>query len=991
MHNTTLHNTRPFFVALVLRARRRLLAGFALTASMACPPTHIEAQAQLAAPAAAHIRFEPHPFVTRAHGTIDAELGTLDVPRRHDQPSGPRQTLRLVRLRARHPVAGAAPVIYLAGGPGGSGIDAARGNRWPVFDSVRQHVDVILLDQRGTGQSAPPAPCPRSSTAPLRNDSLMSQARQIEAVRRETARCVAWWKTQGVDLAAYTTVQSAQDIDVLRQALGVPQVSLWGMSYGTHLALATLRHAPHAVQRIVLMGTEGPDHTFKDPRDADRILQRLATWAAKDSVARTLTPDLTQALRDALRSLQARPLTGVVQGPPGVGGPMVIGPFDLQLAVAGALGRTQTASLVPVMLSMVQQGDASLVAQLVSGIREAVLRPSAMSLAMDLASGATGARRAMVAAGERESVFGGALNFPWTTLDAAAFGVPDLGDAFRAPIRSDVPALFVSGTMDGRTPPMNADEVRRGFSNAHTLLLDGAGHDDDLWTSSPQVAGTLGRLFGGQAIASQTVMTPLLRIPARPSAGPSMPRPPAPPSASPVSRGDRVATALLDRAIARMGGDSLLAAITSMRMDLLTQWQRTTFSEHPYPDQPSFERNSDLRNYALNAWRNARMPLTGGMFLDIVRDTVAARSFNGPGGATTTMPLNIAYITERREQFAFAPERTLRLARHAADLRALRDSTIDGVVHARVAATVDGFPSVWFLRRTDGLPAFVRFMADETNDFGLASWGVMPVEIWFSNWTKVPPGVLLPRQRDVRRVGRPYKRMTALAFTVNASAPADSFAISDSMALRYLATERRPMWQLSFDSVRVNAEHFVSWPQLVGSAGAVKIGGGWVLFETAQSEGSLPAIDAWLTRHTGVGLVAGVAARPGAGNGGARWFARTGRGLHVAPGTQAIVRSILYSDTSARGSKRAPRTSMMVAQTPRWARIGNDSLWLEAIDLPDAPGVLVAYSPTHRWIYSPMLGVPNYAPEYDVLLTRWRARGWVIEWQGSLRALRAPI
>jgi len=183
----------------------------------------------------------------------------------------------------------------------------------------------------------------------------------------------------------------------------------------------------------------------------------------------------------------------------------------------------------------------------------------------------------------------------------------------------------------------------------------------------------------------------------------------------------------------------------------------------------------------------------------------------------------------------------------------------------------------------------------------------------------------------------------------------------------------------------------------VGSAGAVRIGGGWVLFETAQSEGSLPTIDAWLTRATGVGLAAGVVARPGMGNGGARWFARSNRALYVAPGTRAVVQSLLATDpTSIAGSakavgKTAPRTAMVVPTTPRWVRVGNDSLWLEAIDLPDAPGVLTAYSPTHRWVYSPMLGVPNYKPEYDALLARWRARGWIVEWQGSLRGVRAPI
>ena len=194
----------------------------------------------------------------------------------------------------------------------------------------------------------------------------------------------------------------------------------------------------------------------------------------------------------------------------------MIGAFDLQLVVAVARGRTQTASLVPVMRAMVQQGDASLVAQLLGGLREGLLRPAAMSLAMDLASGATPGRRTLVMEGEQQSVLGRALNFPWMALNAAEYDVPDIGDAFRAPIRSDVPTLFVSGTMDGRTPPTNADEVRRGFPHSFTLLLDGAGHDDDLWLASPRIAPVLSRFFSGDRIRSETIATPLLRIPAPP-------------------------------------------------------------------------------------------------------------------------------------------------------------------------------------------------------------------------------------------------------------------------------------------------------------------------------------------------------------------------------------------------------------------------------------------------------------------------------------------
>lgn len=469
--------------------------------------------------------FEPFTLSTRAHGNVAAELGTLRVPRRHAVANGETLSLQFVRLRAVRP-SGAPPVIYLAGGPGGSGIDAATGVRWPVFDAVRQHVDVILLDQRGTGRSEPPPPCPPAPTPVWPSDRALSAHEAYAAMEREARRCAAAWRAAGVDLDAYSTVESARDIDWLRQALRAERVALWGMSYGTHLALATMRIVPGRVARVVLMGTEGPDHTLKRPLDADRQLLRLHAWAAEDRVARELTPDLLGSLHRALARLDSTPLT-IPQ--PGASPPLVLGAFDLQLVVAGMLGRAQTNALIPVLLNGIERGDGSLFAQLALSIRRQAVRVGAMPLAMDAASGATPARRLMVTEEEHRSVLGRALNFPWPQF-GDSIGVTDLGDGFRAPLTSRTRALFVSGTFDGRTPVENAREIMRGFRKPKHLILEQAGHDDELWTSTPVVRewvaafltersvepSWLRRLFGRRNAQEVVVPTALLRVPGPP-------------------------------------------------------------------------------------------------------------------------------------------------------------------------------------------------------------------------------------------------------------------------------------------------------------------------------------------------------------------------------------------------------------------------------------------------------------------------------------------
>ena len=155
------------------------------------------------------------------------------------------------------------------------------------------------------------------------------------------------------------------------------------------------------------------------------------------------------------------------------------------------------------------------------------------------------------------------------------------------------------------------------------------------------------------------------------------------------------ALSVVDTALARMGGAASLRLIHTVRYELMTQWLATTFDARPFQDAPFYELHTDMRDYDARVWRNTRRFPSAGLssvFTDLVVDTVAARQGApmAPGIATPAgvidgwAPLNIAYIDERREAFAFAPERLLLLLRSAPDLRAVRDSTIGGIPHSVV-------------------------------------------------------------------------------------------------------------------------------------------------------------------------------------------------------------------------------------------------------------------------------------------------------------------
>jgi hypothetical protein len=444
--------------------------------------------------------------------------------------------------------------------------------------------------------------------------------------------------------------------------------------------------------------------------------------------------------------------------------------------------------------------------------------------------------------------------------------------------------------------------------------------------------------------------------------------------------------AVLDQGIARMGGDSLLRSITAVRLDMLTQWLRTSFADAPFTDMPSYERNVELRNYRTASWRNTRYfapaaPRPG--VIVVVRDTIAlfGRQQSVTDSALEWAPLNVAYVDERRELFAFEPVRLMLALRDATDLQVLPDTAIDGDRHVRLASTIDGWSSVTFLRHSDGLPRMVRFRADETNDFGLAPWAEHEVEFWFSSWTLVRPGLLLPRQRDVRRVGRPYKRMTVLQATINPVAPADSFAVSDSLARAYLATEQRPMWQLPLDSLaRIERDAFAVVPPLLGSAGAVRIGGQWLVMEAAQAVGAMDLLAKWLEQHGGRVPVAGaMATNVWTGNGGAPWFTNRRLPVHVALGAMPTLQRI---NGGARG--------LTPIDEPGWIAVGTDSLWVEPLTVPDMPGTMMVYSPTLRWLWLPFAGSPAHAADQAAIIDRLERRGFTVELLGGPRALVTP-
>jgi hypothetical protein len=263
----------------------------------------------------------------------------------------------------------------------------------------------------------------------------------------------------------------------------------------------------------------------------------------------------------------------------------------------------------------------------------------------------------------------------------------------------------------------------------------------------------------------------------------------------------------------------------------------------------------------------------------------------------------------------------------------------------------------------------------------------MDVEMWYSRWTRYPlagtSGIAYPTQWDVRRVGRLYKRLVMLSANFDAVAPADSFAVSDSLRAEYRAgAANRPMWDLPMDSASVIDSRFAQFGRPGQSQAAVKLGSKWLMLESSSVPQRNETDLAWLRGSDPAATPAALLVTvPNTGRGGAAWFAERKMPIYVTPGASAAM-------SVALANWKQPRTVQTVLSKPQWLHVGGDSLWVETIDYPDLPGSLVAYVPSLEWVYSGAAASPL---NIDVLVARIRERGWRATRIGSARALVQPL
>jgi len=401
-------------------------------------------------------------------------------------PSDGAGTLAVVILHAPPWVRPGTPLLYVTGGPGqATGLDAASLDSWRAWrDALGHHGDLVLFDPRGTGDSRPRLDCPESRRVLRRElpdareprDTFAEEAAALLACRDRLA-------LRGVDLRRYTSQRSADDVAELLEALGGRDWNLYGVSYGTRLALRVLADHPERLRSVILDSVYPPDvDAFATwPAVLDGALDTLLHGCAADDRCADAYPDLETKLDALLARARATPLRFSVPDPDG--GPVLEVAIDDHRLVAvlfDALYRWERIPELPRRIASAAEDPKAALGPLVDDFITSLLDPDASDLAyyavecQDAPPRPTRADQlARSAAHPRVLRY---VRDDWDLDPCRVLALPPAPPAVSARVVSKTPVLLLAGEYDPVTPVAWAKDAAAGLENGQVYVSPGMAH-----------------------------------------------------------------------------------------------------------------------------------------------------------------------------------------------------------------------------------------------------------------------------------------------------------------------------------------------------------------------------------------------------------------------------------------------------------------------------------------------------------------------------------
>ncbi len=403
-------------------------------------------------------------------GGRQAMCSTLPVPENRDLDDGRQLELNIAVIPAESSFPEADPLFLLAGGPGQAATQAFA-PLIPLLDDINETRDIVLIDQRGTGDSSP-LQCDYLE-AEQEDDLNLSDEEVVDLIH-----ACAQEMAQSADLTQYTTDDWAADLDAVREALSYEEINLYGLSYGTRAAQAYARLYPDQVRTLTLDAVTGPELILflQMPGDGQRALELLFERCQTDLICNEQFPGFESEYKTILSDLEAEPLELQFSHPlSGEEGAYTLTRDRLTNFVYAILYSTDLVSLLPHLVHEAHEsGDFTPL------ISQGIIVSSSAGMNLGLLYAVACSEDAPLIDQEEAEIIQANTLFGLRAglfLDICqAFPQAEIASDFRQPLVTDLPVLLLSGEADPVTPPRYAEQVAQNLPNSEHIVLSDFGH-----------------------------------------------------------------------------------------------------------------------------------------------------------------------------------------------------------------------------------------------------------------------------------------------------------------------------------------------------------------------------------------------------------------------------------------------------------------------------------------------------------------------------------
>ena len=413
---------------------------------------------------------------------VNLACALASVPVDWDDPAGAAIEISLAVLQGTGPEPHPPPLVVLQGGPGSASTDFR-------FLYDRRSYPQVFIDQRGTGFGSVDFDCPEIDE--ILSESLGAAAAEAVALG-EAAYRACGDRLSGHPVLVHTdSAAHAADVAAVMAGLGHDRWFVYGVSYGTTIALELLRAGPPGLAGAVLDGVYPPglDVDRSLVAAAQSSLQELDAACAADPDCSDILADLDATLAELMARLDDRPLIVTVDAArAGLDSDVevLIDGATLAQMVFLALYTPETMAAVPGMLAHLERGDEAAAVRLgqeivAISVIDSLFNAEGTYLAVQCTERLPLASGVPSGIGDYEAAIAG----PGLAELCIGWEMPPSAPA-DSPVVSDLPVLLLAGRFDPITPPRLARQAAAGLSNSTVVVRDGAGHG--IWPDDPCAA-----------------------------------------------------------------------------------------------------------------------------------------------------------------------------------------------------------------------------------------------------------------------------------------------------------------------------------------------------------------------------------------------------------------------------------------------------------------------------------------------------------------------